>query len=70
MLEAEPEVIRAIDIFVKDLGIVMEAGREAKAPLSMAVIAHQLLLATSGRQEGAADDSQGIPTFQRMLDVG
>jgi L-threonate 2-dehydrogenase len=31
MLEADPEVTSAVDIFVKDLGIVLEAGRETKA---------------------------------------
>ena len=30
MLEAEPEVTSAVDIFVKDLGIVLEAGRETE----------------------------------------
>jgi L-threonate 2-dehydrogenase len=33
MLQADPEVTSAVDIFVKDLGIVLEAGREAKAAL-------------------------------------
>jgi L-threonate 2-dehydrogenase len=35
MLEADPEVTSAVDIFVKDLGIVLEAGRETKAALPM-----------------------------------
>jgi putative dehydrogenase len=66
MLEAEPAVTSAIDIFVKDLGIVMEAGREAKAPLPLAAAAYQLFLATSGRGEGGADDSQVIRTYRAM----
>jgi len=66
MLEAEPEVASAIDIFVKDLGIVLEAGREAKAALPLAAVAHQLFLATSGRGDGAADDSQVIRTYELM----
>jgi 3-hydroxyisobutyrate dehydrogenase len=66
MLESDPDVTSAIDIFVKDLGIVMEAGRDAKAPLPMAAIAHQLFLATSGRGEGGADDSQLIRTYRAM----
>jgi putative dehydrogenase len=66
MLEAEPAVTSAIDIFVKDLGIVMEAGREAKSPLPLASAAHQLFLATSGRGEGSADDSQVIRTYRAM----
>lgn len=68
MLEAEPEITSAIDIFVKDLGIVMEAGSEAKSPLPLAAAAHQLFLATSGRGEGGADDSQVIRTYRAMTD--
>jgi 3-hydroxyisobutyrate dehydrogenase len=63
MLEADPVVTSAVDIFVKDLGIVLEAGREAKAALPLAALAHQLFLATSGRGAGAADDSQVIRTY-------
>ena len=66
MLEAEPEVTSAVDIFVKDLGIVLEAGREMKAALPLAALAHQLFLATSGRGDGAADDSQVIRTYNLM----
>ena len=63
MLQAEPDVTSAVDIFVKDLGIVLEAGREAKAALPLAAVAHQLFLATSGRGDGAADDSQVIRSY-------
>lgn len=66
MLETDPDLTSAIDIFVKDLGIVMEAGREAKSPLLLAAAAHQLFLATSGRGGGGADDSQVIRTYRAM----
>lgn len=42
MLEAEPGITSAVDIFVKDLGIVLEAGRGAKAALPLAAVAHQM----------------------------
>lgn len=63
MLQAEPEVSSAVDIFVKDLGIVLEAGRDAQAALPIAAVAHQLFLATAGRGEGRADDSQVIRSY-------
>jgi 3-hydroxyisobutyrate dehydrogenase len=63
MLEADPEVTSAVDIFVKDLGIVLNAGRDTKAALPLAAAAHQMFLATSGRGDGAADDSQVIRTY-------
>jgi L-threonate 2-dehydrogenase len=66
MVQADPPVSSAVDIFVKDLGIVLEAGRGAKAALPLAALAHQLFLATSGRGAGKADDSQVIRTYDTM----
>lgn len=66
MLEAEPEVTSAVDIFVKDLGIVLEAGRETKAALPLTALAFQFFNATSGRGDGTADDSQVIRAFRAL----
>jgi 3-hydroxyisobutyrate dehydrogenase len=66
MLEAEPKVASAVDIFVKDLGIVMQAGRDAKAALPIAALAHQMFLAASGAGHGAADDSQVIRGYRAL----
>ncbi|MFG1281046.1 NAD(P)-dependent oxidoreductase [Xanthobacter autotrophicus] len=66
MLEADPTVTSAVDIFVKDLGLVLEAGREAKAALPMAALAHQLFLSVSGRGLGTADDSQVIRAYRSL----
>ncbi len=66
MLEREPRVTSAVDIFVKDLGIVLEAGRDARAALPMAALAHQLFLSVSGRGLGALDDSQVISAYRSL----
>jgi 3-hydroxyisobutyrate dehydrogenase len=66
MLQSNPEVTSAVDIFVKDLGIVLETGRETKAALPIAAVAHQMFLAASGRGEGAADDSQVIRSYYAL----
>ena len=66
MLQAEPEVTSAVDIFVKDLGIVLEAGRESCAALPLAALSHQLFLSVSGRGDGAADDSQVIRAYHAL----
>ena len=66
MHEPDPAVASAVDIFVKDLGIVLEAGRDAKAALPIAAVAHQLFLATSGRGDGRADDSQVIRSYHAL----
>jgi 3-hydroxyisobutyrate dehydrogenase len=70
MLEADPEVTSAVDIFVKDLGIVLDAGRDTKAALPLAAAAHQMYLATSGRGDGAADDSQVIRSYFALNGIG
>ena len=66
MIEIEPPVTSAVDIFVKDLGIVLETGRDAKAALPMAALAHQLFLSVSGRGFGALDDSQVIRAYRAL----
>jgi L-threonate 2-dehydrogenase len=66
MLADEPEVASAVDIFVKDLGIVLDAGRASKAALPLAAAAHQMFLAASGLGLGAADDSQVVRAYERL----
>lgn len=63
MLQEEPVTTSAIDIFVKDLGIVLDAGKDVKAALPLAAAAHQMFLASSGRGDGRADDSQVIRSY-------
>jgi len=66
MLQADPEVGSAVDIFVKDLGLVLEAGRDTKAALPLAALAHQMFLAVSGRGDGRSDDSQVIRAYRAL----
>lgn len=66
MLQEAPEVSSAVDIFVKDLSIVLEAGRDAKAALPIAAVAHQLFLSTTGRGKGREDDSQVIRSYYAL----
>ncbi|CAO3435765.1 NAD(P)-dependent oxidoreductase [Azospirillum doebereinerae] len=70
MIQADPAVTSAVDIFVKDLGIVLEAGRDTRAALPLAAVAHQFFLATSGRGDGAADDSQVIRAYKALNGQG
>lgn len=66
MIADNPEVTSAVDIFVKDLGIVLDAGRAAKTPLMLSAVAHQLFLAASGMGLGRADDSQVIEAYRAL----
>lgn len=66
MHEAEPTVSSAVDIFVKDLSIVLDAGRAARTALPLAAAAHQMFLAASGLGHGARDDSQVVRAYRAL----
>ncbi|MEO9339631.1 NAD(P)-dependent oxidoreductase, partial [Mesorhizobium sp. SB112] len=66
MLMEKPPVTSAVDIFVKDLGIALAAGRSVSMSLPLAAIAHQMFLAESGSGNGLADDSQVIEVYRRL----
>lgn len=66
MLQADPPVSSAVDIFVKDLGIVLGEARALKAGLPLSAAAMQMFLAASGLGHGAADDSQVIRAYRAL----
>jgi putative dehydrogenase len=56
-LQDAPPSNSTIDIFVKDLALVLDAGRDLKFPLPLAAAAHQMFLSGSAIGKGAVDDS-------------
>ena len=46
----------AVDIFVKDLGIVLEAGKTARFPLPLTAAAHQMFMMAAAAGHGREDD--------------
>ena len=66
MLEDTPEVRSAVDIFVKDLSIVLDHGRVARHGLPLSAVAHQMFLAASGAGHGKKDDSQVIRAYRSL----
>ena len=66
MFEEEPMVASAVDIFVKDLGIVVDAGRSSKTPLPIASAALQMFLAASAMGLGLKDDSQVVEAYRQI----
>ena len=56
-LQDAPPSNSTIDIFVKDLALVLETGRDLKFPLPVAAAAHQMFLTGSAAGKGALDDS-------------
>ncbi|UUN29988.1 L-threonate dehydrogenase [Streptomyces sp. FIT100] len=55
--------LSAVDIFVKDLGIVLDSARPQRFPLPLAATAHQMFLQASASGLGAEDDSAVIKIF-------
>ena len=66
MVGDDASVASAVDIFVKDLGLVLDAGKSAKMGLPLAALAHQSFLAASGMGLGARDDSQVIAAYRAL----
>ncbi|MET1005051.1 MAG: NAD(P)-dependent oxidoreductase [Propionibacteriaceae bacterium] len=54
------EVKSRVDIFVKDMGIVTEVGRNTHVPLPLAAAAQQLFLIAEAAGMGAQDDSSVV----------
>ena len=63
MLEETPRVSSAVDIFVKDLGIVLETGAECGAETPLAAAAHERFKQASAAGLGGQDDSQVTRAF-------
>jgi L-threonate 2-dehydrogenase len=70
MTQDDPPVASAVDIFVKDLGIVLDHGKRARQGLPLASAAMQMFLAASGLGHGTADDSQVIRAYRAMNGKG
>lgn len=56
----------AVDIFVKDLGIVSSTGRELTMPLPVASTALQQFIAASAAGHGGEDDAAVIKVYEHM----
>ena len=69
MLAGDFTPLSAVEIFVKDLGIVLESGQEIRFPLPLAAAAHQLYLMAAAAGLGREDDSAVVKIFERLADV-
>ena len=59
------DITSAVDIFVKDMGLVLDATREARFAAPLAHAAYLAFLETSGRGLGRKDDSAVIRYFEQ-----
>ncbi len=67
MVSDDPTITSTVDIFVKDLGLVLDAAKSAKMGLPLAALSHQMFLSASGMGLGTKDDSQVIETYRALV---
>ena len=63
VLAADYTPLSAVDIFVKDLGLVLDTARASKFPLPLASTAHQMFMQASSAGHGREDDAAVIKIF-------
>ena len=66
ILDGDYTPLSAVNIFVKDLGIVLDAARALKFPLPLAATAHQLYLSTAAMGLGGEDDSAVVKYYAQL----
>ena len=59
--------LSAVDIFVKDLGLVLDTARATKFPLPLSATAHQMFMQASSAGHGREDDSAVIKVFPGIM---
>ncbi|HEX6014997.1 MAG TPA: L-threonate dehydrogenase [Geminicoccaceae bacterium] len=69
MLDDDYAPRSAVEIFVKDLGLVLDAGRELRFPLPLAAAAHQLFLMAAAAGLGREDDAAVVKVFERLAGI-
>lgn len=63
ILKGDYTPLSAVDIFVKDLGLVLDTARRSKFPLPLSAAAHQMFMMASTAGYGAEDDAAVIKIF-------
>jgi len=61
--------LSAVNIFVKDLGIVLDSARKMTFPLPLTAAAHQMFLGAAGAGLGYEDDSAVVKVYQAMSGI-
>jgi 3-hydroxyisobutyrate dehydrogenase len=63
ILSGDYTPLSAVDIFVKDLGLVLDTGRRTRFPLPLSAAAHQMFMMASSAGHGGEDDSAVVKIF-------
>ena len=69
VLAGDDTPLSSVNIFVKDLGIVLDQARTLTFPLPLAAAAHQLFLAAAAAGHGGRDDAFVIRVWQMLTGI-
>jgi len=69
VLDADETPRSAVDIFVKDLGLVGDLAQSVAAPAPLAAVAHQLFVAARALGHGGVDDAFVIRAYQALSGI-
>lgn len=63
ILKGDYTPLSAVNIFIKDLGIVLDSARRQSFPLPLTATAHQMFLSAAAAGHGAEDDAAVVKIF-------
>jgi 3-hydroxyisobutyrate dehydrogenase len=66
MMQADAVPTSTVDIFIKDLGLVVQTARDTGAPVPLAAAAYQMMVGAGGMGLGRADDSAVIRAYEAL----
>jgi 3-hydroxyisobutyrate dehydrogenase len=66
MLEDDFGPKSAVDIWVKDLGLVLDTGKSLRMPLPMAAAAYQVVMMAAARGLGTLDDAAFVKVYEEF----
>jgi putative dehydrogenase len=69
MLAGDYTPYSALDIFVKDLGIVLDTGKALRFPLPLAASAHQMFLMGAAAGLGREDDAAVVQVYEKLAGI-
>jgi 3-hydroxyisobutyrate dehydrogenase-like beta-hydroxyacid dehydrogenase len=64
MLDDDYTPRSAVDIWVKDLGLVLDTGKALRMPLPMAAAAHQVVMMAAAKGLGPIDDAAFVKVYE------
>lgn len=66
MMQTDPVPTSTVDIFIKDLGLVVQSARDSGAPVPLAAAAYQMMVGAGGMGLGRSDDSAVIRAYEAL----